>query len=58
MHQRIDSLEMSRGSSKDSCGKAYMHESSNSNSDEEYEPKQKRTKRDARPSGDTIKGIK
>ncbi|XP_027166443.1 uncharacterized protein LOC113766448 [Coffea eugenioides] len=58
MHQRIDSLELSHGSSKGSRGKAYAHESSDSNSDNNYEHKQSRSKRDARPSNDHIPGIK
>ena len=58
MHQRIDSLELSHGSSKGSRGKAYAHESSDSNSDNNYEHKQSRSKRNARPSNDHIPGIK
>nr|XP_027113049.1 uncharacterized protein LOC113731782 [Coffea arabica] len=58
MHQRIDSLELSHGSSKGSRGKAYAHESSDSNSDNNYEHKQSRSKRDVRPSNDHIPGIK
>ncbi|XP_027156813.1 uncharacterized protein LOC113757952, partial [Coffea eugenioides] len=58
MHQRIDSLELSHGSSKGSRGKAYAHESTDSNSDNNYEHKQSRSKREARPSNDHIPGIK
>ena len=58
MHRRIDSLELSRGSSKGNHGKAYAHEFSDSNSDNDYETKQRRSEQETRPPSDNIQGIK
>ncbi|XP_027181973.1 uncharacterized protein LOC113780366 [Coffea eugenioides] len=58
IHQRIDSLELSQGGSKSSRGRILAHESNGSNSDNDYEPNQRRSKRETRPTSDHIPGIK
>ena len=64
LQQRTDKLEKSQESSKGSRGSSrnqrghLRQESGDSNSDDEFEPRQRRVRRDTRHVGDVFEGIK
>ena len=58
IHKRIDQLESAKSASKGSGGRTPLHESENSNSDDEVETRPRRNKRNLRVESDAIKGVK
>ena len=58
IHEQIDKLELSQTATKGSRRKANEQESSDSNSEDGYESKQRRLRANTKLVGDSIKGIK